>query len=75
MKKTRRCNECGASDIRTTTVSAGGGHAPDLLPGTHPWWKSGRLDVYICCACGHFQYFVPDEALPEVMQSEKFTRV
>ena len=55
-----------------TTVSAGGGHAPDLLPGAHPWWKSGRLEVWVCCSCGNFRYFVPEEALPEIAHSDKF---
>jgi hypothetical protein len=73
MKKTKRCNECGATDIRMTVVSSGGGHAPDLLPGAHPWWRSGKLEVYVCCACGYFQYFVPEESIPEIMQSEKFS--
>jgi hypothetical protein len=75
MKRTGRCGECGGSDIRTTTVSAGGGYAPDLLPGAHPWWRSGKLEVYICCLCGSFRYFVPDDALSEVRESSKFDRV
>jgi hypothetical protein len=74
MKRNGKCNECGGSDIRMTEVPAGGGHAPDLLPGTHPWWKSGRLEVYVCCSCGFFQYFVPEEALPEVRESKEFER-
>lgn len=72
MKKTRRCSECGESNIRTAVVSAGGGYAPDLLPGAHAWWKTGQLEVYVCCTCGHFQYFVPEEALPRVVASTKF---
>ena len=72
MKVTKRCSECGASNIRVTEVSAGGGYAPDLLPGAHPWWKGGKLEVYICCNCGHFQYFVPAAALKEVQASDKF---
>jgi hypothetical protein len=74
MKRTKRCGECGGTDIRMTTVSAGGGYAPDLLPGAHPWWKGGRLEVYVCCTCGSFQFFVPEEMLTEVAESEKFRR-
>jgi hypothetical protein len=74
MKQTRRCGECGATDIRTTTVSAGGGHAPDLLPGAHSFWRSGQLEIYICVACGHLQFFVARKYLPKVMESEKFKR-
>ncbi|HEV7765291.1 MAG TPA: hypothetical protein VGQ76_09835 [Thermoanaerobaculia bacterium] len=72
MKRTKRCGECGTSNIRTTTVSAGGGYAPDLLPGAHPWWKGAVLEVYVCCTCGHFQYFVPEAALQGVIESKKF---
>ena len=75
MKRTRKCGECGSSDIRTATVSAGGGYAPDLLPGAHVWWKSATLEVYVCCTCGHFQYFVPDAVLPMVRASKKFKAI
>ena len=75
MKRTKRCGECGTSNIRTTTVWSGGGHSPDLLPGAHPWWKAGQLEVYVCCTCGHFQYFVPEEILPRVVESKKFRLV
>jgi hypothetical protein len=74
MKQTRRCSECGATDIRTATVPAGGGHAPDLLPGAHSFWRQAKLEVYICAACGYFQYFVPREFLGKVIESEKFKR-
>ncbi|MEA2239093.1 MAG: hypothetical protein QOC81_3817 [Thermoanaerobaculia bacterium] len=75
MKDTKRCAECGGSKIRMTTVSAGGGYAPDLLPGAHPWWKSGKLQVYVCGTCGHLQFFVPAEDLREVLESVKFSDV
>ena len=74
MKHTRRCSECGGTNIRTTTVSAGGGHAPDLLPGTHSWWHTGSLEIYICLGCGHFQFFVPSDELSDVAESKNFTR-
>jgi hypothetical protein len=72
MKHTKRCDECGGTNIRTTTVSTGGGYAPDLLPGAHPWWKSGKLEVFVCAACGHFQFFVPSDVLPSVIESPEF---
>jgi hypothetical protein len=75
MRETKKCSECGGSRIRTTTVSAGGGYAPDLLPGAHPWWRSGKLEVYVCCLCGHFQLFVPRDDLDEVLSSSKFVDV
>ena len=72
MKHTKRCASCGSTSIRTTSVSAGGGYAPDLLPGAHSWWKSATLEVFICTGCGHFQYFVPSDRLAEVIASDKF---
>jgi hypothetical protein len=72
MKHAKRCGECGGTNIRTTTVSAGGGYAPDLLPGAHSWWKSGTLEVFVCAACGHFQFFVPSDVLPNVIASQEF---
>lgn len=75
MKAKRNCSECGESNLYTTTVSAGGGYAPDLLPGAHPWWKGGKLDLYVCGACGYLQMFVPAEGLAGVRESKKFKRV
>ena len=75
MKRSRKCSECGSSDIRMTTVFAGGGYAPDLLPGAHPWWKSAKLEIYVCCTCGYFQYFVPESGLAAVRESKKFEPV
>jgi hypothetical protein len=75
MKNTKRCGECGESKIRTATVSAGGGYSPDLLPGAHPWWKGGTLEIYICGVCGHLQFFVPEKQLDDVATSEKFADV
>jgi hypothetical protein len=72
MKHTKRCGECGGTSIRTTTVQARGGGAPDLLPGTHPWWRTPTLEIFICASCGLFQQFVPTESLQSVVESSEF---
>jgi hypothetical protein len=74
-KHTTHRSECGGTDIRTTTVAAGGGCTPDLLPGTHPWWMSGKLEVFVRTKCGHFQFFVRAELLERVIASAGFKRV
>ena len=72
-KNKRNCSECGSSDVWTTTISSGGGYAPDVLPGAQPhWWGGGKLEVYICGACGHLRWFVPADALARVRKSKKF---
>ena len=72
MIQKRQCGECGSTSIYTTLVSAGGGYAPDLLPGAHPWWRGGKLEVYVCTQCGLLQQFVPMDALDDVRESGKF---
>ena len=74
MKKTKRCGECQSSTIYTTTVSSGGGYAPDLLPGTHPWYSGSNLEIYICAKCGNFQFFVPEDALSKLAKAPKFKK-
>ena len=74
MKKTRQCGECQSSSIYTTTISSGGGYAPDLLPGTQPWYSAGKVEIYICTKCGHLQFFVPDDVLAKVSKSKKFRK-
>lgn len=74
MKITRKCSECGGSEIYQAVISAGGGHAPDMLPGAHPWWRGGKMEVYVCGKCGHYQYFVPTEYLANIKQMKKFKK-
>jgi predicted nucleic-acid-binding Zn-ribbon protein len=74
MKRTRKCSECGATEIYKAEIGAGGGYAPDMLPDAHSWWRSGKLDVYVCGSCGYYQFFVPLEYLPKVKQSKKFAK-
>ena len=74
MKYSKRCSECNGEEIYSTVIDAGGGYAPDLLPGTHPWWRSGKIEVFVCGTCGLYQFFVPKESLDEIKQTEKFER-
>ncbi len=74
MKRTKRCSECGGSEIYRAEVDAGGGNAPDMLPGAHAWWRSGKFEVYVCGSCGYYQFFVPEEFLSKIKQEEKFER-
>ncbi|HYJ89332.1 MAG TPA: hypothetical protein VEW46_24940 [Pyrinomonadaceae bacterium] len=54
MKVTKKCSECGGSEIYRTVINAGGGYAPDMLPGAHPWWRGGHMEIYVCGGCGHY---------------------
>jgi len=74
VKITKQCPECGSRGIYTTQVAARGGYGPDLLPGVHPWYRTGKLDVYVCGKCGYYQLFVPDKDIPGVKSSKKFKK-
>lgn len=74
MKRTKRCSECEGNEIYKTEISAGGGYAPDMLPGAHAWWSSGKLETYVCGTCGYYKFFVPEEFLAKLRQGEKFSR-
>lgn len=74
MKRTRKCSECGGSEIYKAEISAGGGYAPDMLPGAHAWWRAGKLEAYVCGSCGHYQFFVSEEHLAKVKQSKGFRK-
>lgn len=74
MKVTKKCSECGGSEIYRTVISSGGGHAPDMLPGAHPWWRGGKMEIYVCGGCGHYQFFVPAEYLANIKQLKKFQK-
>jgi hypothetical protein len=74
MKKTKKCSECGGHEIYLAVIGAGGGYAPDMLPGAHPWWRGGKMEVYVCGACGHYQFFVPEEYLANIMLLKQFEK-
>lgn len=75
MKRTKKCSECGAKEIYGTVIGSGGGYAPDMLPGAHEWWREGKMEVYVCGSCGHYQFFVPEKYLVKLKHSRKFTKL
>jgi DNA-directed RNA polymerase subunit RPC12/RpoP len=74
MKQKKKCPECGGREIYVSVIGSGGGYAPDMLPGAHPWWKGGKMEVYVCGSCGLYQYFVPPEHLENIGRSKKFAK-
>ena len=61
--------------VRIWTTWMQKGPLLNFLPGAHSWWRSGRLDVYVCFVCGFLQLFVSPEFLSKGCESDDFKPV
>lgn len=70
------CPQCSSRDVYRSkkTVSSGGGHAPEHLPGLGTWSKTAQMRVYVCRACGLMRYFAEPEARQKISESDKWER-
>jgi hypothetical protein len=71
------CANCGGRQLYVTNkpVSAGGGYAPDLLPGLHPWYRGGRLQLVLCADCGLLHAFADPRAVESLPLSGRWRRL
>jgi hypothetical protein len=76
MSKVKPCPTCGSNDIyRSEPVSAGGGHAPNLLPGLGRWYASATLYLVICRGCGMMRMFASPDALERIGDRDEWSPV
>ena len=76
MKAVSACPNCGSKNqYRSKEVSAGGGHAPNYLPGLGSFWKAEMFTLVVCSDCGSTRFFARAEAAAKVKASAKWTRV
>ena len=76
MNKRSPCPSCGGRNLfESKPVSAGGGHAPDQLPGLGTWWVAERYTVVLCQDCGLMRFFALETALGKLPQSTKWKRL
>ncbi len=68
------CPNCGSTRLYKCRkpVSAGGGHAPDYLPGLGKFLTAANYDVVLCSDCGLTRYFASREALEKLRDSKKW---
>ena len=70
------CPNCrGTNLFRSTEVSAGGGHAPNYLPGLGGFFVPGKFILVLCRDCGLTRFFARPEATAKLEESPKWTRV
>ena len=70
------CPNCGATSLyRGPETSAGGGHAPNLLPDVGKWWQTARMSLVVCRDCGLMRFFASPEARAKLKDSNKWKSV
>jgi predicted nucleic-acid-binding Zn-ribbon protein len=70
------CPSCGGRNLyEGPAVSAGGGHAPNYLPGLGTWWRAETFQPVICRDCGLTRFFASKEAREKLAESSKWKRV
>jgi hypothetical protein len=71
------CPSCGSQDLYVSLhpINAGGGYAPDLLPGLHSWFKSGKMRAVLCAGCGLYRQFADANACERVRSSIKWQKL
>jgi predicted nucleic-acid-binding Zn-ribbon protein len=70
------CPNCGGTELfRGQPISAGGGHAPNYLPGLGKWHTAAKFTVVVCQRCGLTRWFASEEARQKLGESEGWERV
>jgi len=70
------CPHCGGRDLfEGPPTSAGGGHAPNYLPGLGGFFVSGKFVLVVCRDCGLVRFFASKEARSKLVEAKKWKRV
>ena len=71
------CPSCDGGNLFETVkdVSAGGGYAPNYLPGLGGLFVAEKFSVVICADCGLTRLFATRRAREKVRESAKWKRV
>jgi predicted nucleic-acid-binding Zn-ribbon protein len=70
------CPNCGGHTLyQGPETSAGGGHAPDVLPGLGGFFRSARFSLVVCRDCGLMRFFASKPALLKLKESRRWKAV
>lgn len=70
------CPNCRSVSLyQSQPVSAGGGHAPNYLPGLGGTWSAEKFIVVVCMDCGLTRFFARPEATQKLSSSKKWAPV
>jgi hypothetical protein len=66
------CPNCDSNEVfRSDPISAGGGHAPNLLPGLGKWHSPAKMHVVVCRSCGLMRLFAAEDAMSRLTSDRK----
>jgi len=67
---------CGSKHLyKSVEVSAGGGHAPNYLPGLGSWLSSEKFFLVLCKDCGLTRFYARSHAMEKLGESKKWIRL
>jgi predicted nucleic-acid-binding Zn-ribbon protein len=70
------CPNCNGRNLyEGPNVSAGGGHAPNYLPGLGTWWQAETFQPVVCRDCGLTRFFASRKAREKLADAAKWKRV
>jgi predicted RNA-binding Zn-ribbon protein involved in translation (DUF1610 family) len=76
MAQTKPCPECGSDKIYRykKPIAAGGGYAPQLLPGISTF-SAGKMLPIVCTNCGFVRFFAADETFAKIETSKHWHHI
>ena len=76
MRSPSTCPECDGRNLfrSVKTIDAGGGYAPDYLPGLGRWYRGARFQIVVCKDCGLTRFFAADEARERLASGKVWKR-
>ncbi len=78
MKPASNCTNCGGENLYVSDeVSAGGGYAPNYLPGLEKYlgMVSAKLSVVACTDCGLVRFFANRDVTDRIPESEQWRKL
>jgi predicted nucleic-acid-binding Zn-ribbon protein len=70
------CPNCrGGNLFRSQPISAGGGYAPNYLPGLGGFFGAEKFEVVLCRDCGLTRFFARPQARERLAEAKKWTRI
>jgi predicted nucleic-acid-binding Zn-ribbon protein len=67
------CPECGGTSLYSgPPTSAGGGHAPNYLPGLGRFFSPAKFVLVVCRDCGLARFYVQPDARAKLTESSKW---